>query len=391
MSTTKCEICLTNEHKYKCPRCSMKTCSLVCCKTHKTNMGCTGERDKTKYIPKDEFDEQALLSDYKYLEEQTRLIDAYQRTMDKMDSNDNDATKGAKVAPLSAYENMRKFVKSQFNINLKIMPPLSTRHANNKTRFNRAASLVSWSMEFVFHLDKTQIEASSSLKNSLFRFHSKACLFSSNETIANILKQLYTKFKNVLFENIYENEDTQSMTSICLIKTFAAYFQNENFNGLNVLFEMSDFYLKKKYFLKFDVNSKLDECLRNKTLIEYPTLYLVTNNNLSQYLIKDQPNHNSKNPIMENDEANEEEQKQEVGMEAETEHGDENDDAFVEENSSNESSSDSEELFHKSSHSSQNKTSAQNQSNNESLAKKVKTVQQNEDYEIEEGEEIDSD
>lgn len=30
-----CEICLDKEKKYKCPRCSIFTCSLECCKYHK--------------------------------------------------------------------------------------------------------------------------------------------------------------------------------------------------------------------------------------------------------------------------------------------------------------------------------------------------------------------
>jgi hypothetical protein len=386
MSTTKCEICLTNEHKYKCPRCSMKTCSLVCCKAHKSNTGCTGERDKTKFIPKDEFDEQALLSDYKYLEEHTRLIDAFQRTIEQIDSNETDPFAVSKIAPLSAYENMRKFVKTLFNINLRIMPTKSTRHTSNKTRFNRAANLVSWSMEFVFHLDKTQIEASSSLKNSLFRFHTKNVLFSSSETIKNILKQMHAKFKNVLFENIYENDHTQSISSVCLIKTFASYLQNENFNDLHVLFEMCDFKLKKKYFVKFNLDTKLDECLRNKTLIEYPTLYLVTTNNLSQYFIQDQTDQNEKELNKQNEEENDE-----ARMEGDTENGDDNDEAFVEDDVSEKSTSDSEELFHKSAHSPQSKMNPIGQFSNGDLVKKAKLAKCNEDYEIEDGEEVDSD
>jgi hypothetical protein len=397
MSSTKCEICLNNDHKYKCPRCSMKTCSLACCKTHKSNTGCTGERDKTKFIAKEEFDEQALLSDYKYLEEQTRLIDAYQRTIEQLDSPlKSNESKGPKMAPSGAYENMRKFVKSQFNINLRLMPTQSSRHANNKTRFNRSTNAISWSLEFVFHLDQTKIE--STLKSSLFRFHSKASLFASSETLKCILMQMYSRFKDALFENIYKgsddavsNDDTQS---ICLIKTFSSILKEENFTDLHVLFDVIDFYLKKKYFIKLDLNAKLDECLRNKTLIEYPTLYLVTTSNLNKYLIQDETQDaqcSSKNVSVEQSKKGEVEETQ---MEEEEEgENDEEIDSIVnaEENDSDSSTSESEELFHKNANSSQTKVNASDQCSNGNLAKKVKVFQQNEDYEIEEGEELDSD
>ncbi len=74
-----CHICKKNQFKYTCPGCSIKTCSLPCCRLHKQGTGCTGQRDKTKYLKKEEFTELDLLSDYKFLEESSNLIDAAQR------------------------------------------------------------------------------------------------------------------------------------------------------------------------------------------------------------------------------------------------------------------------------------------------------------------------
>jgi hypothetical protein len=51
--------------------------------------------------------------------------------------------------------------------------------------------------------------------------------------------------------------------------------------------EVIDFDLKKKYYLKLDVDKKMEECLANRTLIEYPTFYLVKTSNLSEYPIED--------------------------------------------------------------------------------------------------------
>ena len=75
----KCEVCLEAESKYKCPRCLVKTCSLACCNKHKADTGCNGKEDRTKYVPKEEFDESLVLSDYRFLEEQARIINNFQR------------------------------------------------------------------------------------------------------------------------------------------------------------------------------------------------------------------------------------------------------------------------------------------------------------------------
>ncbi len=37
IKNNKCEVCKTNDFKYKCPKCTSRTCSLVCVKKHKQN------------------------------------------------------------------------------------------------------------------------------------------------------------------------------------------------------------------------------------------------------------------------------------------------------------------------------------------------------------------
>ncbi|TAQ84928.1 hypothetical protein B7494_g6755 [Chlorociboria aeruginascens] len=49
-----CRICNISVPKYKCPRCSLQTCSLPCSRRHKTWYACNGLRDPTVFIPKSE-------------------------------------------------------------------------------------------------------------------------------------------------------------------------------------------------------------------------------------------------------------------------------------------------------------------------------------------------
>ena len=87
-STTKlCTFCSSHSTaqpaKYTCPRCSLQTCSAACSSLHKRQTGCTGERDKVKYVPMKEYGYGALMSDYVYLEDAGRKIKEWGRDIGK--------------------------------------------------------------------------------------------------------------------------------------------------------------------------------------------------------------------------------------------------------------------------------------------------------------------
>ncbi|VDM34057.1 unnamed protein product [Hydatigera taeniaeformis] len=63
-----CSICLASEAKYTCPRCSVRTCSLRCCKAHKDATMCSGKRDVAAFVARKNYDYFAFLSDYRFLE-----------------------------------------------------------------------------------------------------------------------------------------------------------------------------------------------------------------------------------------------------------------------------------------------------------------------------------
>ena len=57
-----CSVCSAPAPKYKCPGCQAPTCSLSCCKQHKQQTSCTGQRDKLAFVPMQEFTDRHLLS-----------------------------------------------------------------------------------------------------------------------------------------------------------------------------------------------------------------------------------------------------------------------------------------------------------------------------------------
>ena len=66
-----CEVCEeAPPAKYRCPACSVATCSLACSRSHKTRGGgCTGKRDRAAFKPITEFTDRDVINDYRFLEE----------------------------------------------------------------------------------------------------------------------------------------------------------------------------------------------------------------------------------------------------------------------------------------------------------------------------------
>ncbi|RWW24342.1 hypothetical protein GW17_00011373 [Ensete ventricosum] len=57
-----CEECGSNPWKYRCPGCSILTCSLPCVKSHKERTSCTGKRNRTEFVRLSHFDDKLLIS-----------------------------------------------------------------------------------------------------------------------------------------------------------------------------------------------------------------------------------------------------------------------------------------------------------------------------------------
>ena len=55
VDTRLCDVCSAEVAKYKCPRCSIMSCSCACCVAHKIESGCNGKRDRTAFVPMQSF------------------------------------------------------------------------------------------------------------------------------------------------------------------------------------------------------------------------------------------------------------------------------------------------------------------------------------------------
>ncbi len=59
---------------YTCPRCATRTCSLPCSVAHKTRTGCSGTREKAKFIPMNRYTHGTMMDDYVFLEDMNKRV-----------------------------------------------------------------------------------------------------------------------------------------------------------------------------------------------------------------------------------------------------------------------------------------------------------------------------
>jgi hypothetical protein len=76
-----CQECRDTNFRYQCPRCSFRTCSLKCCKSHKERTGCNGKRDRTKFLPIAHMTDGTIDSDYHFLEDVLGAVERAKRAV----------------------------------------------------------------------------------------------------------------------------------------------------------------------------------------------------------------------------------------------------------------------------------------------------------------------
>lgn len=81
--TIMCAICSLRTSLYKCPGCSITTCSCECVKQHKIKSGCNGKRNRAAFVEKSGFTEKNLRSDYHFLEDTLQMRTSAKRTAGK--------------------------------------------------------------------------------------------------------------------------------------------------------------------------------------------------------------------------------------------------------------------------------------------------------------------
>lgn len=244
MSLSRCEVCGKEEAKYRCPRCRKYSCSLPCVKKHKMETTCTGVRDKTAFVSLEEFNELHLLSDYRFLEDMDRLADNIFR---------NDLMR----FPTSNYYLF--FLKGKarkHNISLLFLPIGFSKREENTTFFSNKCRRFFWHLKLSF----PQANAQYSSKR-----------VPDNKTLDEILKK---------YIDPVESDPV-------LRQRLQAYVQCQP-GEVNIFMKAENRRCSSVRYHKLDISKSLLENLKNKVIIEYPTLHIVQKDHSEKYKVLSQ-------------------------------------------------------------------------------------------------------
>ncbi|KAI1352760.1 hypothetical protein F5Y01DRAFT_278595 [Xylaria sp. FL0043] len=170
--TSLCTICRIQPPRYKCPRCSARTCSLPCVKKHKTWSSCNGERDPTVYVPLDKLKTDAGIDhDYNFLTGIERSVERAERIL----RGDRDIlpqesaqppphkktrfNKGQSRGRTTVDDGPRKWDRfavhrlRELGIHVSSLPYGMTRSKENKTSWNRRTKTINWQVEWLLFDD----------------------------------------------------------------------------------------------------------------------------------------------------------------------------------------------------------------------------------------------
>uniref|UniRef100_H3BCV8 Box C/D snoRNA protein 1 n=1 Tax=Latimeria chalumnae TaxID=7897 RepID=H3BCV8_LATCH len=241
ISLSGCETCDAEEAKYRCPRCMKYSCSLFCVKKHKTDTGCCGIRDKTAFLSVGKFDEIQLLSDYRFLEDTGRTVDCASRdiTIRRPTSN--------------KFLNFMKNRARKYNIDLKILPIGFTKRRENSTFFHKKEQRFFWHLKLVFpqsHAEYTEKRV------------------PDNRTLEEVLKPYL-----------------HSTESDPVVRQKLKAYMCCPFREVKMFMKVANRKQNSVRYSELDSNKTLLENLRNKTIIEYPTIHVVLKDYSKDYIV----------------------------------------------------------------------------------------------------------
>ncbi|XP_021922712.1 box C/D snoRNA protein 1 isoform X3 [Zootermopsis nevadensis] len=239
----KCEVCNDQEAKYTCPRCEVKTCCITCVNIHKKELGCNGQRNKIAYKRISEFTNLDLLSDYRLLEETTRHVETYARDPSKHYT-------ASKDLPINLYK--LRAAAHRRRTNLQFLPHNFTRSKANSTYFNWKEQLIYWRVEWIFpHADNIKCVGRRLLES---------------EPLSKLVN-IYLDPKEC--DPLYQDK--------------LQYYQSAGLRGLLLLLKAEQ--KPGTWFYQLDSSLSLKANLKEKTVIEFPTIYVVLKDHKDAFAI----------------------------------------------------------------------------------------------------------
>jgi len=306
----KCSICEDCVGIYKCPSCSVRTCSLKCCSSHKLQSGCTGKRNKSSYVPLSTFNESTLINDYHFLEDVLQSKISSKRLLNNgsgSSSNGNDRSAQRKnrasvldpchpwqaaVHSVTTEENVQVPVRENEHVlskqdlssytpavkklvkaaevrgtHLVVMPSGMSRRMSNTTRFQHKNDKIFWKVHMVFLLT-ADFTPQSLLE--LAGDHNRDFVCPEGPGGAVVSSVLTEVEENTTISELLSRLVDPSQGKTLLAHALRPIRRQRD--GLRCVIQRLPSRADNLRFIEIPIDFSLKDCLKGKTVIEYPTI-----------------------------------------------------------------------------------------------------------------------
>ncbi|XP_011860089.1 PREDICTED: box C/D snoRNA protein 1 isoform X2 [Vollenhovia emeryi] len=254
-----CEVCGAAKAQYTCPKCEVRTCSLTCVNVHKKELECNGIRDKTRFIPMTSFTDLDLLSDYRFLEEVNRSVDTKKRNPEMKYTR--------QITNLPVHLHKLRCAASYKKVSLLFMPQFFSRHKENTTYLNWKTNELFWRLEWIFPLAEN-VE----------------CIVERNldsVRLSTLLEQILDPVSST------DGTDIEKLNGRLFLADKLQFYRAAGLSNIKVFLKAEKIKKANSRFYDLDLTLTLRENLENKTIVEFPTLHVVTKDHSNVYEIID--------------------------------------------------------------------------------------------------------
>lgn len=211
---------------------------MACLNIHKKELACSGIRDRTKFIPIKQMTNMDFMSDYTFLEECTRYVADRKRDKQKQYTRYN-KNLAAPLFKLRCACHDRK-------ITLRFLLKNFTKHMSNTTFYDWQTKMIHWRIEWIFP------------NAGNVRFVDERCL--ETEPLSRFLEKYFNPAAG--------NE---------LINKHLEFYQSKGLAGVEVLLKAEGVRKCHNRYFALDLTKTLNENLAEKTIVEFPVIYIVFN------------------------------------------------------------------------------------------------------------------
>ena len=305
-----CEVCGEVERKYKCPKCSIFSCSLECCRKHKVDRDCSGKREQSSYQGLKQLGDSDLRRDYHFLENVLSRKDSAKRTLSQSlgglredgsqrrqgggrgGTRRNSNKKARTIVSIDRLEakkleqnldmhkpNVRRLVKAceERQVSLMIMSPGMTRRETNTSRFVQKKDKVYWRLHMVFVASKGGASEPSQLLQPDLECSNEGALTAKGGLVGLTLEGVDedNKIKDILAPFIGTVAVEREAKSNEAQRHALRYLRSHR-DDVVCLLQRIPSSTSCPVFTSVSETASLREATRCQTVLEYPVLFVGT-------------------------------------------------------------------------------------------------------------------